>query len=679
MWTCQKCGEDIDDVFDTCWKCGTSKGGAADPAFQQQDAPDGDGQARTSSEGRRHEDLACRECGHVLREVRRDSVCPECGTTVNWSAHGDLLRFSDPAWVRTLASGMGWIVAGIVCFIAAVVVTLTEQPGTFLGLSPLFGIPAALVTLVGYWQLTTPDPARIDTDAIFTARRLVRVTITTALVWNAMWAPVALAAALPLDPRFVQMLGQALGLLAIAALFGYVRHLALRFPNTRLASQSRLVALAVTLIVPAVPVWSLPHIVQHVFDQLLWMEPFLSKLCLVLALAFLILCLILAIWSFTLIVRCCKALHIAAAMAGELGTRNGSGKAGARTRATICVAGMVCALLVVSGGVAFIWSYHRINQLKKQLQDENPVVRRNAVRPLSHYGRAAVQPLIDALEDEDPKVRQAAAHTLGRRVGWPAVPALIALFNDEDARLRRWVAPPPIHGAEGKTPALFLALNPLTGELRGNLKVEAALNAALTDEDEVIRSYAASALGLQRPRDRLEEGLGGKPLSFWIDNLTHKDPNVRLWAVYYVVRAKGERPHFGELRAEAKAAVPVLIELLKHKDPSVRAWAASTLRQIGPDGKEAVPALVRALVDKERRVRRAATWALAQIGRGGDVWEDPRLVEAAVPALIEALKDKEARSAASALGQIGPKAKEAVRRSSRRGMTERSAFLLPKL
>ena len=30
MWNCQKCGEPIEDQFDTCWKCGTAK--AALPA-----------------------------------------------------------------------------------------------------------------------------------------------------------------------------------------------------------------------------------------------------------------------------------------------------------------------------------------------------------------------------------------------------------------------------------------------------------------------------------------------------------------------------------------------------------------------------------------------------------------------------------------------------------------------
>ena len=26
MWICKKCGEQVDDQFDSCWKCSTSKG-----------------------------------------------------------------------------------------------------------------------------------------------------------------------------------------------------------------------------------------------------------------------------------------------------------------------------------------------------------------------------------------------------------------------------------------------------------------------------------------------------------------------------------------------------------------------------------------------------------------------------------------------------------------------------
>ena len=27
VWKCPKCGEEIEETFDTCWRCGTSRGG----------------------------------------------------------------------------------------------------------------------------------------------------------------------------------------------------------------------------------------------------------------------------------------------------------------------------------------------------------------------------------------------------------------------------------------------------------------------------------------------------------------------------------------------------------------------------------------------------------------------------------------------------------------------------
>jgi hypothetical protein len=33
MWTCLKCGEDVETGFEVCWSCGTSKDGTEDPDF----------------------------------------------------------------------------------------------------------------------------------------------------------------------------------------------------------------------------------------------------------------------------------------------------------------------------------------------------------------------------------------------------------------------------------------------------------------------------------------------------------------------------------------------------------------------------------------------------------------------------------------------------------------------
>ena len=37
MWTCTNCGSTVDDLFEVCWNCGTSRDGVADPTFVRAD------------------------------------------------------------------------------------------------------------------------------------------------------------------------------------------------------------------------------------------------------------------------------------------------------------------------------------------------------------------------------------------------------------------------------------------------------------------------------------------------------------------------------------------------------------------------------------------------------------------------------------------------------------------
>ena len=40
MWECGKCHEKVEDTFDVCWNCGTSREGFVDPDFQREDTGD---------------------------------------------------------------------------------------------------------------------------------------------------------------------------------------------------------------------------------------------------------------------------------------------------------------------------------------------------------------------------------------------------------------------------------------------------------------------------------------------------------------------------------------------------------------------------------------------------------------------------------------------------------------
>jgi uncharacterized protein YbjQ (UPF0145 family) len=52
MWDCKKCQEQLEDSFDVCWKCGTSKDGIEDPAFRPEDDEQGGTGQEAKVEGR---------------------------------------------------------------------------------------------------------------------------------------------------------------------------------------------------------------------------------------------------------------------------------------------------------------------------------------------------------------------------------------------------------------------------------------------------------------------------------------------------------------------------------------------------------------------------------------------------------------------------------------------------
>ncbi|MCH8316229.1 MAG: hypothetical protein IIA64_09675, partial [Planctomycetes bacterium] len=66
-------------------------------------------------------ELRCITCGYDLRSLAIEQSCPECGTRIELSLHGDLLSLSDPAWVSRLARGQSLLVFGFrLCLIVPV-------------------------------------------------------------------------------------------------------------------------------------------------------------------------------------------------------------------------------------------------------------------------------------------------------------------------------------------------------------------------------------------------------------------------------------------------------------------------------------------------------------------------------------------------------------------------------
>jgi hypothetical protein len=132
----------------------------------------------------------------------------------------------------------------------------------------------------------------------------------------------------------------------------------------------------------------------------------------------------------------------------------------------------------------------------------------------------------------------------------------------------------------------------------------------------------------------------GKSVAALEEMLRSSDPTTQVQGAYGL----------GVKGAEARPAVPTLIETLHSPHVLVRQNAALALGKIGPTAGEAVPALTETLGDKDWTVRRQAALALGQIG------------PAARPAVARLQKlrgDRQPfvrRAAEEALAQIAPTA-----------------------
>jgi HEAT repeat protein len=247
-----------------------------------------------------------------------------------------------------------------------------------------------------------------------------------------------------------------------------------------------------------------------------------------------------------------------------------------QTRAAICEA-----LGKISSG------NNVIELLTEALQDEHPSVRIAAARALGNIGPKAIGSLTDALMNDSAGVRAAAAEALGL-IGPAARMARSSLLdawedNDMGVAIRATVA--------------MARIGPDTENFITTLKL------ALDENDHRMRVGAATGLVMLGPI--------------------------------------------------ARSAVPNLIDALKDDSADVRMTACDALGAIGPPAWRAAPGLIELIEDDTGRVRVAAALALGKVGSSGEV----------VTALLDALEYEylDIRFAAvEALGEIGPGAAEAI-------------------
>jgi HEAT repeat protein len=244
-----------------------------------------------------------------------------------------------------------------------------------------------------------------------------------------------------------------------------------------------------------------------------------------------------------------------------------------------------------------------VEPLLEALADPDPQVRDAVAAALAHQGDVcAVEPLILALKDRDSKVRSAAARALGELSDVRAVEPLIHALGDPDG----WVR---YHSAQA------------LGNF-GDPRAEAPLMEALKDPDRNVQEAAGFALNL------LNTGGSSEQLTV---QLSDKDARIRVSAAEALAK-------MGDVRGVEPA-----IEAMNHPNDEVRRVAAGIFLFFRDP--RAVEPLILRLKDKDSLVRGRAAVGLERQG-------DARAVEP----LIAALKDENGwvrQRAASALGSLG--------------------------
>jgi len=191
-------------------------------------------------------DVTCRGCSYNVRGLHQGGKCPECGTPVGLSIRGNLLRYSDPAWVDKLSRGVDLILwgllAALLASVAGMVLVIAMGPRRGQILAHIIGVLASLIGFIGAWLLTTPDPGSSEQPQTVTAGKIVRFALVFAMVQNLLSI---VSTGEKLQPFFSAMIGI---LLIIAVLIGvigeiarlyYFEKLATRIPDESLVIRAR--------------------------------------------------------------------------------------------------------------------------------------------------------------------------------------------------------------------------------------------------------------------------------------------------------------------------------------------------------------------------------------------------------------------------------------------------------
>jgi hypothetical protein len=189
--------------------------------------------------------LPCRVCYQDLLNKSVDAKCPQCGTPVEVSYQRDLMRFANPHWVNTLRLGINLIISGIIVGVLGALfimgLALATRHRVESGEVLMIMLASYLMTVLGWWALTSPDPSGLGESHYGFSRKIIRLAL---LVGVANQGFTLLTQSAELTPTLEQALGVVaivvtmLGALAYLANFHYLAKLALRIPDYKLSGRA---------------------------------------------------------------------------------------------------------------------------------------------------------------------------------------------------------------------------------------------------------------------------------------------------------------------------------------------------------------------------------------------------------------------------------------------------------
>ncbi|MCE5337213.1 MAG: HEAT repeat domain-containing protein [Methanomicrobiaceae archaeon] len=284
------------------------------------------------------------------------------------------------------------------------------------------------------------------------------------------------------------------------------------------------------------------------------------------------------------------------------------------------------------------------------------------------FGRDALGPLEEALDDPVPAVRVTAAKTIGLIGAGESVPVLIEHLGDAAPEVRWSVARALADFGSLAVEPLFLVLRKGRKEMRlaaidalwevPGKRADEVLLYALEDDDEDVREKATAALKKRQVINVWRRALGSQVLAE--ESTPKKARSARLedkkafeqsgrQEIDTLITALKDKTWSTQLGAATRLimmgrpAVDGLIRALRDENPDVQTAAASLL---GEMRETAVAPLMDALSDTDRFVRLVAARNLGKIG-------NRRAIEALIGSLHREPDGEVRATVAEALGYMG--------------------------